>query len=307
MKKSLVILLMGASMLAASVTPANAATPAPGYNYSMNGAFSDSVGTSTLSGAATCNSPDPSDWCNIEASFGSDSNGNYWHWRTTQVHGGGAVLDTAAPLGNTYSLYFKFAIDDPANDSDAQDCAIEEINYGKILHFADLTNDVGLYTQGCESLFISTGYETGTASIAEGDVVEVVLTRDDSTKQVTVFINYAGGYEESFVFDDTPGDFVAVSQGSGSRIRLFQDEGSDGTNEGIQEGRLYGMQAWPGTALTLAQLDDLVTVTADSNSGGNAGGDNLANTGGDSAVAAWALGLALVAGAGAFVLRRRTN
>lgn len=305
MKKYLAIAMLGASLFGASGMPAHAATPAPGYNYSMNGAFTDSVGTSTLTGAATCNSPDPSDWCNIESSFGTDSNGNYWHWRTTQVHGGGAVLDTAAPLGNTYSLYFKFAIDDAANDLDSQDCDIAEINYGKILHFADLTNDVGLYTEGCDPLYISTGYNTGNASVAEGDVVEVVLARDGSTQQVTVFINYAGGYEESFVYDDTPGDFIALDAGSGSRIRLFQDEGSDGTNEGVQEGRLYGMQAWPGTALTLAQLDDLVTVTAGSNDGNDE--EDLAPTGGNSAVGGWVLGLALAAGAGAFALRRRNS
>ncbi len=306
MKKFITIAMLGAGLLAATASPAHATTPAPGYNYSMNGAFSDSVGTSTLTGAVTCSSPAANDWCNIEASFGSDSNGNYWHWRTTQVLGGGAVLDTAAPLGDTYSLYLKFAIDDAANDSDAQDCSIETINYGKILHFAALSNDVGLYTQGCDPLYISTGNDTGEASVSEGDVVEVVITRDDATKTMTVFINYAGGYEESFVFDDTPGDFIAVAQGGGSRVRLFQDEGSDGTNEGVQEGRLYGMQAWPGTALTISQLDGLVTVTGDSNGGGG-GGEDLANTGGNSAVGVWALGLALVAGAGAFALRRRNS
>lgn len=303
MNKSVPIMVLGAALLATAASPAQAATPVPGYNYSMNGAFSDSVGTSTLTGAATCSSPGPTDYCNIEASFGSDSNGNYWHWRTTQDLGGGAVLDTAAPLGNTYSLYFKFAIDDAANDTDGANCSNESANYGKILHFSDLTNDVGLYTEGCDPLYISTGYDTGFASVNEGDVVEVVLSRFGGTGQVTVFINYAGDYEESFVFDDSAGDFIALDQASGSRVRLFQDDGSDGSNEGVQEGRLYGMQAWPGTALTISQLDGLVTVTGDSNGGG--ANENLAPTGGNSAVVGSVLGLALVAGAGAFALRRR--
>lgn len=312
MKKSLAIALMGASLLVASAAPAQAATPASDYSFSMDGAFSDSIGASTLVGAPTCSSPAPTDKCNVATNFGTDSNGNYWHWRTTQYNGGGATLTTPAQLGGTYSLYFKFAIDDEARDTDALNCDIPEINYSKILHFGDANNDVGLYTEGCGRLYISTGFETGEVAIDLGDVVEVVVTRDDTDDEVTIFINHGSGYSESFVYDDTSGDFVAADSGAGSRIILFQDDGYDAgesTHEGVQEGRLYGMKAWRNTALTLDQLDGLVTVTPSSNSGsgGNAGSDNLANTGGNPAVGGWVLGLALVAGAGAFALRRRNS
>lgn len=305
MKKAFAILAAGA-FVALGATSAQATTPASDYSYSMDGAFTDSIGTSTLTAASTCSSPGPTDRCNDSANFGSDSNGNYWHWRTTQGFGGGATLVTSAQLTGTYTLYYKFAIDDEANDTDGADCGSPDSNYSKILHMGALSNDVGLYTQGCDPLYISTGYETGEVAIDRGDVVEVVVTRDNATSVFSVFINYGSGYAESFTYDDTAGDFIAEDEGSGSRILLFQDDGSDGTNEGVQEGRLYGMKAWADEALTLDQLDGLVTVTPSSNSGGGSDED-LAPTGGNSAIAAWALGLALVAGAGAFALRRRTN
>ena len=124
MKKSLAIALMGVSMLAVSAIPAQAAVPAATYSFDMNGAFTDSIGTSTITGAVTCNSPSPSDLCNVESNFGSDSHGHFWHWRTTQPLGGGAVFDTPADIGPTYSLYLKFAIDDEANDLDSNSCSV---------------------------------------------------------------------------------------------------------------------------------------------------------------------------------------
>lgn len=278
-----------------AATPASAVTPAATYDYSMAGVFDDSIGTSTLTPAATCASPAATDFCNVSANFGTDSNGNYWHWVTTQINGGGAVLDTPARIGGTYSLYYKFAIDNEANDINSEDCTIPNLNYSKILHFGELTNDVGLYTEGCNPLYVSTGFDTGDAAIARGEVVEVVVTRDDTTDVVTIFINTSTGYEESFVYEDTDGDFVAIDQGSGSRVRLFQDDGFDETAEGIQEGRLYGMKVWANTALTIDQLDGIVTGT-----------DNLGETGIDSESLSALAGAGFVALAiGATVVARR--
>jgi hypothetical protein len=289
--------IVALATLGFAAAPAFATTPTASYDYDMDGAFTDSVGSSTLTAAPTCSSPAQSDLCNVSTNFGSDSNGNYFHWVTTQDNGGGVVLDTAAHLGATYSLYLKFAIEQAANDVNGNNCSTPEDNYSKLLDFRDQASDVGLYTSGCDPLFISTGYETGTAEIPLDDVVEIVISRDDSTGLVTFYLNYSNGYEESFVTDDSAGDFIPADQGSGSRIRLFQEDGTDGTAEGIKAGRLYGMKAFADTALTIDQLDGLVTVNND-----------LAETGFDAGQSSALLGFgiaAIVAGVAVVVRRRR--
>ncbi|MEY4477153.1 MAG: hypothetical protein RJA31_657 [Actinomycetota bacterium] len=287
-----------------AAAPASATTPAASYDFDMDGAFLDSIGSATIAGAATCSSPSASDLCNVSANFGTDSIGDFWHWVTTQDNGGGAVLTTSAQLGNSYSLYFKFAMDEASRDTSASNCAAPEENYSKLLDFQDKTIDTGLYTQGCDTFLISTGFDTGTASIPLGDVVEIVVSRDDTTSMVTVFVNYGNGYEESFVTDDSADEFIPADSGSGSIIRMFQDDGVDATAEGVKEGRLYGVKAWAGTALTINDLDGLVTVTPAT----NAGNDNLADTGVDAAQSSTILGFgiaALVAGVAVVARRRR--
>lgn len=282
-----------------AAAPASATTPDANINYEMDSNLTDTTGSSTLTAAATCSSPAASDLCNVSTNFGSDSNGGYWHWVTTQGNGGGAVLDTTASLGSTFSIYFKFAIDDEANDINSGSCATPADNYSKILDFLDQAVDTGLYTSGCDPLFISTGFETGTASIDRGEVVEVVVSRDGVSEDVTVFINYADGFEESFVTNDSAGEFIPAVQGSGSRIRMFQDDGTDATNEGIQEGRLYSVKAWANTALTLDQLDGLATLNSD---------NELAETGVDNGQMSAIVGFgiaSLVAGVAVIARRRR--
>lgn len=288
--------------LGMTAAPAFATTPAASYDFDMDGVFADSIGSATIVAADTCSSPAADDLCNTSANFGTDSIGDYWHWVTTQNNGGGAVLTTNADLGNTYSLYFKFAMDDPSRDTSANDCDLPGENYSKLLDFRDKAVDTGLYTQGCGPFYVSTGFDTGTAEVPLGDVVELVVSRDDATDEVTFFINYGNGYEESFVTDDSVSEFVPADSGAGSIVRLFQDDGTDGTAEGVREGRLYGVKAWAGTALTIDQLDGLVTVTPDTNN------PNLAETGVDASQLGTAAGFgiaAIIAGVAVAVRRRR--
>lgn len=291
------IAILATAVVGLTETPANAVTPDANVNFPMSGNFTDTLGAATLTPAVTCSSPAPTDLCNVSANFGSDSHGDFWHWVTTQGNGGGAVLDTTASLGSTFSIYLKFAIDEEANDDNGGNCSNPQDNYSKILDFRDQASDVGLYTSGCDPLYISTGFDTGEASIALGEVVELVLSRDDDSGLVSVFINYADGFEESFVTDDSAGEFIPAVQGSGSRIRLFQEDGVDATWEGIKEGRLYNVMVWADTALTLDQLDELASLD-----------ESLADTGVDNSQALTLAGFgvaAILAGFVALVRRRR--
>jgi hypothetical protein len=307
MKKSLAIALMGVSMLAVSAIPAQAAVPAATYSFDMNGAFTDSIGTSTITGAVTCNSPSPSDLCNVESNFGSDSHGHFWHWRTTQPLGGGAVFDTPADIGPTYSLYLRFAIDDEANDLDSNSCTDQFNNNSKIADFRNQATDVGLYAVGCDPLYTAQSISWAEPAFDRGEVVGVVAARSDTTKSFTVFVITGGLCVDASGMYDVSGDYIPADQGSGSRVRLFQDDGTDAgtpSNEGVQEGRLYGVKVWKDMVMTLDQCNELFATNGGSNGGSK---ENLAYTGGNAAVVGWMLGLAAIAGCGAFLLRRRNS
>ena len=286
------------ALIGFSATPALATTPTPTYSYTMEGNLNDTAGTSTMTPAVTCNSPAATDLCNISANFGSDANGHFWHWVTAQNNGGGAVLTTPTAFGADYTIYIKFAIDDEANDTNSSDCAAPDANYSSVFNTSDLTSDYGFYTAGCNpDLYLSTGMETADTRIGVGEVVEAVLTRDDATKELKVYINYANGFEESWTVDDTNGDFLIADHNSGSILRLFQDDGLDDSHEGVQEGRLYGLKVWANDVLTLEEIAPLATLD-----------DKLAETGVDAAQSSAMLGFgvaAIITGVAVVVRRRR--
>lgn len=281
-----------------AAAPASAAAPAATYSYTMEGNLTDTSGSSTMTPATICSSPAATDLCNISANFGTDANGDFWHWVTAQDNGGGAVLTTPAPFGSDYSIYIKFAIDDEANDTNASDCSDPSSNYSSVFNTSNLTSDYGFYTAGCNpDLYLSTGEYTADTRIGSGEVVEAVITRDNTAAELTIYINYAGGFEESWIVDDTNGDFIIANYNAGSILRLFQDDGLDDSHEGVQEGRLYGLKVWANDVLTLDEIATLASLKSE-----------LASTGVDagqiSAISGFSA-LALVAGAAVVARRRR--
>ena len=282
------------ALIGFSVTPALATTPAPGINYSMANTLSDSVGASTLTAAPICSSPAVEDICNVSASYGTDTHGNFWHWVTTQGNGGGASLVTNARLGETYTLSIKFALDELSNEEDPD-------KYSKILDFMDLTSDAGIYAHGDSSPYtISSDLDEGSTTVEVGEVVEMTIVRDASVSPATftLYIKNSSGLVTAFQAEDSDPLYVAANSGAGSVIHLFQEENETygESHEGVKEGRLYGVQAWPGVALTESQVDGINFTS------------NLAETGVDAAQSSAMLGFgvaAIIAGVAVIVRRRR--
>ena len=250
--------LIGASALLAlsatsfSFVPALAAVPAADYGYSMANTLSDSVGSSTLTPAPICSSPATEDLCNVTAEFGTNANGNFWHWTTTQGNGGGAALVTGAPLGETYSITVKFSLDELSNEEDPS-------KYSKIFDFKNLADDTGIYAFGEASpYYIYTDLESSDTAIALGEVVEMTIVRDASVTPAlfTLYLKTPTGFQKAFEAEDPDGIYIAANSGSGSVLRLFQEEPEDAgqSHEGVKEGHLYGIEAWRNLALTEEQV-----------------------------------------------------
>ncbi len=245
-------LLFAASIVATTAlvglsAPALAATPASSYSFTMANDFTDKAGTSTLTPAPQCASPGIEDLCNDSSSFGTDAEGNYWTWTTSQGNGGGIVLYTPAPLGSTFSYSMKFSVSGVSDEEDCPDAC-----YTKLIDYGDLAYDDGIYYYGNGPVLISTGYNDGSVEYAVGEVVTMTVTRD-SSGLLTVYMKDANGFANALTYDDSATNyFVAAASGAGSILRLFQEEpeSAGGSHEGVPGGKLYGFQAWPGVALT---------------------------------------------------------
>lgn len=278
--------------LGLTAAPASAVTPAAGVNYTMANTLEDSVGASTLTPAPICASPDTEDLCNISAEFGSNEHGNFWHWTTTQGNGGGASLVTDARLGETYTVSIKFSLDELSNEENPD-------KYSKILDFQNLTADAGIYGNGESSPYLITSdLANGETEIELGEVVEMTIVRDASASPATftLYIKNASGLVVAFEAEDTDPLYVAANSGDGSVLRLFQEEPESAgeSHEGVKEGHLYGIQAWPGVALTQEQVDGIEFASG------------LAETGAEGVSAIAGLGIAsLVAGVAVIARRRR--
>jgi hypothetical protein len=286
--------IVATTALVALSTPALAATPASGYSFTMANDFTDKAGTSTLTPAPQCASPGIEDLCNDTSSFGTDAEGNYWTWTTAQGNGGGIVLYTPAPLGSTFSYSMKFSVSGVSPDDGCPgEC------YTKLVDYGDLTVDDGIYFKGTGPVVVSEGYDDGTTEYDWNEVVVMTVTRD-AAGLLTVYMKGANGFETALTYDDSGFNyFVAAASGSGSILRLFQEEPDNISQsyEGAPGGKLYGFQAWPGVALTEEEARTIEWPAG-----------SLANTGVDAGqlggLAALSL-LMVLAGVATVSLRRR--
>lgn len=297
MKKpiSIVASIIATVGLVAMGSPALAATPASNYSFTMANDFTDKAGTSTLTPAPQCASPGIEDLCNDTSSFGTDAEGNYWTWTTAQGNGGGIVLNTPTPLGSTFTYSMKFSVSGKSNDDGCPDAC-----YTKLVDYGNLTVDDGIYFLGTGPVVVSEGYDDGTTEYAFNDVLVMTATRD-SGGLLTVYMKSAAGFETALTYDDSANNyFVAAASGSGSILRLFQEEPTSAGDsfEGAPGGKLYGFQAWENVALT---EDEVRTIEWPAGTLPNTGIESL-EVGALSALG----GLLVLTGIGAVALRRKT-
>lgn len=249
MKKpiSIVASILATAGLVAMGSPALAAAPASNYSFTMANDFTDKAGTSTLTPAPQCSSPGVEDLCNDSSSFGTDADGNYWTWATAQGNGGGIVLITPAPLGSTFTYSMKFSVSGKSADDGCPDAC-----FTKLVDYGDLTVDDGIYFRGVGPVVVSEGYDDGTTEYGFNEVLVLTVTRD-SAGLLNVYMKGPNGFENALTYDDSSSNyFVAAASGSGSILRLFQEEPESVSTsyEGAPGGKLYGFQAWENVALT---------------------------------------------------------
>ena len=141
------------------------------------------------------------------------------------ISNGGVLGPTGLTFGPNEGPSLAGGLPDPATYSIVMGVSLDDVSsFRKLLDFKGLTSDTGLYNEIGVLNFYQVAFGAGT-SISAGVQVEIMLTRDGATDEVTGAVN---GIQQ-FSFIDGSGD--AIFSEPGALINFLQDDFFTGQRE----------------------------------------------------------------------------
>lgn len=242
MTKKLVATLAVGAFLALSVsTSAHASAPNPDVDYEFENTTNDSGSASTFTVSPAC----PADPCNTSTGFGTSNGDKYWEWASTANRGGGFTIDTQQALTGTYTMMLKFSFTDPNKYS----------SWRKIIDFQNRADDTGFYLNSGRIRQYPLGSNGPTTFPVNTDIT-LMVTRDASTKQFTVFTFDGTNFVQEIQVTDTNDRAVPVASSlhqGGTKLGFFFDDTATSA-EATSTGKVYFIRLWEGQALSQADL-----------------------------------------------------
>jgi len=227
------------------------ALPTPAIHYTFDTDLLDVHSASTLTVAAAC----PADPCNATSSFGSDADGKYWTWSSTDYRGGGFTLLTSANIGTSYTIALKFSFS-------------QVTSWRKIIDYEDRVSDNGFYYYSSKLQFYNGGQTfNSTTTYPANTVLDLVVVREstnpsDPSVLTGTFTVYAVGADNSltqlFQYSDTVGNSIPhVTSGGLTKLGFFFDDTAT-SDEATASGKVYDLRIWSGTSLNVQTLGEAV-------------------------------------------------
>lgn len=237
----LAVLAISSFCLVSISTTAQATSSNPTVDYEFENATTDSGNASTFTVAPSC----PADPCNASTGFGNSGGDGYWQWASTANRGGGFTIDTQQPLTGTYTMMLKFSFTDPNAYS----------SWRKIIDFQNRADDTGFYLNSGRIRQYPLGSNGPTIFPVNTDIT-LMVTRDDSTKQFTVFTYDGSNFVQEIQVSDTNNAAVPVASSvhqGGTKLGFFFDDLATGA-EATTTGKVYFIRLWAGQALSSSDL-----------------------------------------------------
>ena len=159
----------------------------------------------------------------------------YWYWTSSDTHGGGFTVDIPQNIlsSSDYSIGLRFAF----NDLDT--------GYNKIIDYQNRTSDNGFYFNGRKIKFYP-GTGTGTKTISPGEILDMVVTRNGTTKLFTVYFVVGGVLTKEFEYTDTNDYAMATIVNGKVRFGFFDDDTAFAGSEATSDGKVYSIKLWNG-------------------------------------------------------------
>lgn len=240
-KQILAALAIASFVVFTATTPALATAPSPTVDYEFENATTDLGNVSTFTVAPSC----PADPCNTTTGFGTSGGDGYWEWASTANRGGGFTIDTQQSLTGTYTMMLKFSFTDPNAYS----------SWRKIIDFQDRADDTGFYLNSGRIRQYPLGSNGPTIFPVNTDIT-LMVTRDDNTKQFTVYTYDGTNFVQEIQVNDTNNDAVPVASSlhqGGTKLGFFFDDLATGA-EATRTGKVYFIRLWAGQALSSNDL-----------------------------------------------------
>jgi hypothetical protein len=238
----MVCVVLAALTAAVSPVPQASAAVPPTIHYTFDGTLNDQQGASTLTLAPSC----PNDPCNATTGFGSDAQGDFWAWSSTDPRGGGFTIDTAAPIGTTYTLALKFSF-----------AAVDD--WRKIVDYQDRASDNGFYFHDALLNFYPFDDESA-STYPPNTVLDLIAVRQATGPLSGTFTVYAIGTDstltELFSTDDPTGESIPIANGSGGTMLGFFFDDLATVDEATPSGKVYDLRIWANRALTEEDLQE---------------------------------------------------
>jgi len=238
-----------AKVFLTSIQPAST-IPEPTIHYTFDNNLLDTKSASTLIPASPC--PVIGGPCNTSDEFGSDADGKYWTWSSTDNRGGGFTLETDLDIGATHTIALKFSFN-------------EVSSWRKIIDYKNRVDDNGFYYFNENLQFYPYTNQTSVTSYPANTVLDLVVVRKpiENTSN-SDFIVYAvgsdNGLTEIFRAIDTNNDSLPhtfTSNGLKTRLGFFFDDMAT-SSEATSSGKIYDLRIWRNTALTPAVLETVI-------------------------------------------------
>ena len=165
-------------------------------------------------------------------SFGPDG----WTWNAVSSPGGGLIMDVDGALADNYSIGLRFEFD------------LVTPGWRKIIDFHNI--DTGLYFLNGNIQFYPV--TPGSTVLSNDTFLDLIITRDQSTGLVSVYLNGSTSPETSF--NDSGLNAVALLTGSSqARFIFFQDDSAT-SGEWTPGGTVRRILVWDAPLLGPSEL-----------------------------------------------------
>ncbi|MFD0712073.1 Ig-like domain-containing protein [Paenibacillus sp. GCM10027626] len=181
---------------------------------------------------------------NTTTEYGTDSAGDYWRWTSDKQRGGGFTLDIdpkGKSIDKSYSVGVRFSYD-TLNSS-----------WTKIIDYKDKTKDQGFYFDSDKKLkFFDVG-TSGKTSVQPKQIIDIIATRDATTKMFTAYMIVDGEFLKEIEVDDSSNGATPIVVNNKIRFGFFHDDYISGGDEKTTGGKVYSIKFWDG-AITPAEV-----------------------------------------------------
>ena len=203
-------------------------------SYDFNGNLLDSLSGSILTAFGKDN--DGNNHNNATSGFSTDSgiggDTTFWQWTSTLQRGGGFVIDVNSAVSSNYSIGVRFAFNQTGP------------SWKKIIDYKNMTTDDGFYFYYEKLKFYPIAGE-GTTVIPGNQIVDIIATRDSTTKKFTAYFVVDGTLYKELEVDDTSDLACPILIGGKTRFGFFFDD-TRTLAEATNSGKVYSVKIWNG-------------------------------------------------------------